>query len=332
MHTKASMTIRQILVPIDFSESSMEALLRAVDIARPLDATLTLLHVIDYPGYCYSVVPFVEIDFFMQFEDAARAQLDEVIRRLSAEYPKARASLRQGSVSAEVLSEIEKVRPDLVVMGTHGRHGVARAMLGSVAERVVRFSPVPVLTVHQREAGDDGSHDAAAGARRPIRKILVPIDFGDVANHALDVAIDLAAAIGATVTVLHAYEYPSLDADVALGIGALYAPPDPNRTAQEALSAAIEPRRNRGVVLEGILREGNAASKIVESAKTSAADLIVMGTHGRRGLARTFIGSVAEQVVRSSSVPVLTVHASEAAVAERDISPKQPTQMDQPGR
>jgi nucleotide-binding universal stress UspA family protein len=329
MHTNAIMNIRQILVPIDFSESSMEAMHRAVDLARPLDATLTLLHVIDFPGYCYSVVPFVEIDFFTAFEDTARAQLEKLIRDVSSDYPNTRAELRQGSVSAEVLSAIEKARPDLVVMGTHGRHGVARAMLGSVAERVVRFSPVPVLTVHQCQRGDNRSHDAATGARRPIRTILVPIDFGEAANHALDVSIDLAAALGATVTVLHAYEYPSLDTGVELGTGA-HASPGSNRTVQEALSAAIESRRGHGVALDKILCEGDAGSKIVESAKTSGANLIVMGTHGRRGLARAFIGSVAETVVRTSRVPVLTVHASEAIVAERNIPPRQPRRTEQP--
>jgi nucleotide-binding universal stress UspA family protein len=101
------MPIRQILVPLDFPDlethsrrprlwtgASMEALRRAIDLARPFKATLTLVHVIDFPGYVYSAVPFADVDLFAQFESAARAQLDEAFRRVSLEYPHARAVMR----------------------------------------------------------------------------------------------------------------------------------------------------------------------------------------------------------------------------------------------
>jgi nucleotide-binding universal stress UspA family protein len=148
----------------------MEALRRAIDLARPFKATLTLVHVIDFPGYVYSAVPFADVDLFAQFESAARAQLDEAFRRVSLEYPHARAVMRPHGgrgVPAEILLAIASVGADLVVMGTHGRHGIARALLGSVAEKVVRLSPVPVLTVHAAEeavAQRDASRELSAGA------------------------------------------------------------------------------------------------------------------------------------------------------------------------
>jgi nucleotide-binding universal stress UspA family protein len=142
---------------------------------------------------------------------------------------------------------------------------------------------------------------------RPIRKILVPTDFGEVASYALDRAIELAAKLDATVTVVHVYEYSLW----AIDTGRASAPDMARRikqAASEALSAAIQRRSSGGVVVSGALREGIAWSEIVEEARALDADLIVIGTHGRRSLPRALLGSVAEKVVRHAGMPVLTIH------------------------
>jgi nucleotide-binding universal stress UspA family protein len=141
------------------------------------------------------------------------------------------------------------------------------------------------------------------------RHILVPHDFSDTAQNALSFALDLASKLGAHVTVMHAYEIPTfaypegvaLTAEVVSNI---------RRAAQTALDGVAARSRRPGLEVQALLRQGPAWSEIDASAKDMHADLIVMGTHGRHGLARALLGSVAERVVRTAPCPVLTVHGS----------------------
>jgi len=143
----------------------------------------------------------------------------------------------------------------------------------------------------------------------PFRRILVPIDFTEVSAHALDWAIELAASVGASVTVLHSYAIPV----VGYPDGALIPTPQVvtglAEAAQKALETAVAGHRRGSVPLETVLREGEAWEVIVSVADDLDADLIVVGTHGRHGLARALLGSVAEHVVRTSHRPVLTLSA-----------------------
>jgi nucleotide-binding universal stress UspA family protein len=140
-----------------------------------------------------------------------------------------------------------------------------------------------------------------------IRHILVPHDFGETAQHAFDFAMDLADKLGAKVTVVHAYEVPVygfpdgvvLTAEMSGQI---------ERAARAALDGVAARGRRPSVDVQVALRQGAAWSEIDAAAQQLEADLIVMGTHARRGVARALLGSVAEKVVRTSPVPVLTVH------------------------
>ena len=145
------------------------------------------------------------------------------------------------------------------------------------------------------------------GMAIPFRRILVPTDFTELSNRAVDWAIELAASVGASVTVMHSYAIPIVafsdsalipTTQVATGLG---------HAAQTALDAAVNVRRDRGVPLEGVLREGEAWEEIQAVAESMDADLIVLGTHGRQGLARVLLGSVAEHVIRTSHRPVVTL-------------------------
>jgi nucleotide-binding universal stress UspA family protein len=140
-----------------------------------------------------------------------------------------------------------------------------------------------------------------------FRRILVATDFTETSGRALDWAIELAARLGASVTVVHAYEIPVL----GFPDGALIATSDVaariSGGAQAALGNTVEEHRGRGVPIDGILREGAAWEEIEAVADSIDADLIVIGTHGRRGLTRALLGSVAEKVVRTSRRPVATI-------------------------
>jgi nucleotide-binding universal stress UspA family protein len=141
-----------------------------------------------------------------------------------------------------------------------------------------------------------------------LQRILVPTDFTETSDHALDWAIELAARLGAAVTVMHAYEIPV----VGFPDGALIATADvASRIAdasRTALDRTVEQHRGRGVPIDSVLRQGVAWEEIESVADELDADMIVIGTHGRRGLARALLGSVAENVVRTAHRPVLTLH------------------------
>jgi nucleotide-binding universal stress UspA family protein len=141
-----------------------------------------------------------------------------------------------------------------------------------------------------------------------IRKILVPTDFTETSDKALDFAIELAQKFDAAVLVMHSFEIPVM----GFPDGALVATADIAARIQEAgrtgLDTAVNARTSRGVSVTSVLREGNAAEEIRAVAEESKCDLIVIGTHGRRGIARALLGSTAENVIRTVKLPVLTIH------------------------
>jgi nucleotide-binding universal stress UspA family protein len=140
-----------------------------------------------------------------------------------------------------------------------------------------------------------------------VRSILTPVDFGAGSDHALEYALDLASALGATVHVLHVYQIPVY----GFPDGAFLAGPEIatrlSEAAQKGLDSLVARVAARGVNVQGHLRQGNPADEICEVATALKVDLIVLGTHGRRGLAHALMGSVAERVVRTSNTPVLSI-------------------------
>jgi nucleotide-binding universal stress UspA family protein len=141
-----------------------------------------------------------------------------------------------------------------------------------------------------------------------IKKVLVPIDFTDTSDKAFDFALELAEKFDAHVTVMHAFEIPVM----GFPDGALVATADVATRLQEAarkgLDAAVAARAGKGRPIASVLREGNAWEEIRAVAEELHVDLIVIGTHGRRGIARALLGSVAENVIRTVKTPVLTIH------------------------
>lgn len=139
--------------------------------------------------------------------------------------------------------------------------------------------------------------------------ILVPTDFGEAATRAVDYAVELARPLGADIVLLHTFELPL----IGFPDGAMVATAELTSrivaAAQEALDKEVASRKDAGVPIRAVLRQGDAWQMVLASAKEAGANLIVMGTHGRRGLPRALIGSVAEKVVRTAPVPVLIVHA-----------------------
>lgn len=141
-----------------------------------------------------------------------------------------------------------------------------------------------------------------------IKKILAPIDFTETSARALDYAVDLAAVLGAAVTVIHVYQVTVYSFPDAVVVAPPTLAAEISNTAQKALDAAISSRRERCPLISSLLLTGNPWEEICRVAVEQSADLIVMGTHGRHGFMRALLGSVAERVIRVSTVPVLAVH------------------------
>lgn len=141
------MDFKHILVPTDFGEPSARAVKLAIDLAGRSEAKLTLFHAYEVPLYAYPQVDSIVVDLFTPIEQAAREQLNSALTSVQQKLPQANGILRAGVPWREILGVVEEVGADLIVMGTHGRRGVSHALLGSVAEKIVRLSPVPVLTV-----------------------------------------------------------------------------------------------------------------------------------------------------------------------------------------
>lgn len=142
---------KHILVPTDFGDPADHALDVAVALAKRLDAKLTMLHVCEQPVSAYAM--YAQGLYFPMdsLEAAAATALEAATVRLQERYPGADSQLRTGTALEQLLSTCDEIGADLIVMGTHGRRGVSRMLLGSVAEKTVRLSKVPVLTVPSKD-------------------------------------------------------------------------------------------------------------------------------------------------------------------------------------
>ena len=290
--------IRQILCPVDFSEFSRHAVDHAATIARWYEARLAVLHVF------LKAAPLDLPPLVLEEEDRARIMAD--MRRLTCHLPadvKVDVCIQEASeIHREILRHAANA--DLLVMGSHGRSGFERLLLGSVTEKVIRQVPCPTLVVPPR------APDVSADTPVQFRSILCPMDFSDGALRALEYAITLAEEADARLTVLHVIELPpelrehplSGDFDV-----------DKVRAAAEAERL----RRLRDLIpseariycrAETAVREGAAYREILKEAAERNADLIVMGVQGRGAIDLLVFGSNTARVVRRATCPVLIVH------------------------
>jgi nucleotide-binding universal stress UspA family protein len=299
------LAIRTILLPTDFSESSDAAFELACALARNHGAKLLLLHVGEAPIVVSGGAMAPPAPLPPEYD---RPALEAKLRGLKPSDQKLLVERRvvYGNAAIQILDAAKEFACDLVVMGTHGRGGLRRALLGSVAEQVVRKAPCPVLTVR------------ADGKGLPIRRLLHATDFSQRSEFAFHLACSLARDYGARLIILHVVPAPAVVYGETVTELALEASRD---TATHTL-AQLKPSEPN-VQFEHQLEEGDAAERIMHAAKVNQCDLIVMGTHGRTALSRLVMGSVAEQVVRKAPCPVLTVKAPfpEAGVKHESATP-----------
>ncbi|MFN0250054.1 MAG: universal stress protein [Kofleriaceae bacterium] len=281
------MNFTKILCPIDFSSGSQRAMELAIQLATRANTELVLLHSAYVPTHALSIESYPT---YLVEDLVAESQ-----RRLDAAVGEAIAAgaknttgvLANGPPWSDIVATLESQPFDLCVIGTHGRTGLSRILLGSVAEKVIRHAPCSVLAIRP---------DSQAVS---FSRILVPTDFSDSSSDALDLAAQLVRPEG-TITLLHVLELPVMwsgkISDELAG--------ELDRRATAALDAMCS--RLETARVTAVSRIGYPGAQTLAALDDDhSIDLVVMGSHGRTGLRRMLLGSVAEKVVRHARCPVL---------------------------
>lgn len=298
-----------ILVARDFSDPAGEATRYALDLAARTGATLHTLYaeVLHGDPFRPSEEPSTVLDKIRErlkrtTEKHARGAYDPESVRL------VHAVERDIAAAPAILRYADEHNIDLVVLGTHGRRGVRRLALGSVAEEVVRRAPCPVLTVGKRRQ-EEGEASASGNGAVSVRRALVPIDFSTHSREALRHAKALAALYDeAALDLFHVVEERLHPAFYGPAMRSIYdADPKIEEKAVEKLKEFYRTTDGPGGEASFSAGPGRAPRAIAERAQQEKANLIVMATHGRTGLERFSLGSVAEKVVRLAPCPVFTV-------------------------
>ena len=285
-----------ILFPFDGSEGAAEALYHAGELAHWADATVRVLYVADTTRDSVTVVGGSVVDALMREGESVVAEAAETLETLGVSHE---TDVVQGNPARTIAEYAEQYDHDLVVMPTHGRRGLSRYLIGSVSEKVVRLSSVPVLSVHM---------DSDERLVFPYEEILLPTDGSPAATRAAEHLLELAAALDATVHVMFVVEVPGGEASTE---SAVY-DEKTEQTATEAVNVVASAAKDRGVERTITrVKRGRPAEEIIEYLGANEIHAVGMGTTGRRGTERILLGSVAEKTVRSAPVPVLTVQESE---------------------
>lgn len=303
------LNIRHVLFATDFSASARAAAEHAILLAQHHEADLHVLHVLPLSSEASSLLEgYDHLADSINVPDTLHVTQTQV---------------KNASAAEGILEYARAQQIDLVVLGTRGQSGLRRVVMGSVAEAVVRQAECPVLTVREPEHARSGR--AAEGEEKPkkVEHILAPVDFSRASRRSLLYARNLAAIYEAHIDLIHVILPSDPEAGSAEDVvyGAAQEEPVPRREhAKRRLAAMARGARLEAPALHvvyGHLHEG-----ILDFAREQDSDLVVIGTHGRSGLERVVLGSVAEQVIRQAPCPVFTVRSFGKSLVKDEAGPK----------
>jgi nucleotide-binding universal stress UspA family protein len=315
-----TLSIQNILVPIDFSQMSVQAIESAKQLARRFGASIHLAHVhefsyaADFVPSASPIVPFSFMPYEHDIDQALRKELESVAHDCGLS--SARCHVLTGAPPFDEICRLAQTIPaDLIIMPTHGRTGLKHVFLGSTAERIVQHALCPVLVTRRNSAQSNN------GSRFTMRTILVPVDFSSCSREGLEYAVSFANEFGAKIILLHTtylgYIYSS-EGTVIYDIPALQEAA--RQKAERQMREIVRSINFGGVKYETVLTEGSPVLDICAFAKDHGVDLIITSTHGLTGWNHILIGSIAEQVVRHAPCSVLVVpshpHMRAANLAE----------------
>jgi nucleotide-binding universal stress UspA family protein len=279
-------TFKSILCPTDFSDASLDALRFAAFAAHSSHGKLTLLYVDEYEK---TAVGFFEDDQERRKEHRRRAEafayerFDIIIKFLRLKPEHTRKVVRFGTAYIEIINEAEKSNYDAIALSTGGLGNSSPHLLGRTAERIVRLCRTPVITLRPQEPP----------TQFKISTVLCPTDFSEYSNYSLPYAISIARKFEAKLIMLHV---TSLDVQHPELLLSKF--PDPHNYHELADEITIERLVGKDIEPE---------NTIVRVAEEEQVDMIVIGTHGARGMRRVQIGTATEEVVRRVMMPVLTI-------------------------
>lgn len=293
--------IRRILCPCDFSGFSERARDHAIALAQWYDSELSVLHVVPHAAAVWAYPPSVTPS---SLEPVPRDQLQaelalflEPATRVGIPWT---VSIVDGNPAAKIVEQAKIGATDLVVLGSHGRSGLERWAVGSVAEKVLRRASCPVMVCGPAEKPTPPPHAL-------FKRILCALDFWESSSRALTYALSLAQEANAQLTLLHVLEDIPEDQHRHPGL----------QEYRKLMEAELRARLSRAVPEEvrnwcqpmEMVTEGKAYQQILQIAEEQAADLIVMGVQGRSALDLLVFGSTTNQVVRRATCPVLTIRS-----------------------
>ena len=288
----------KILFPTDGSDGAEAVFDHALDMADAHDATI---HVVNVADTTHDSVTQVRGEVIDALERAGAETVREAASRASDHGVPTVTEVLQGEPYQTVVDYAETYDIDLVIMPTHGRRGLKRFLLGSTTERVVRRSEVPVLTVRP---------DDDVTVRHPYERVLVPTDGSASAAAALDVGVGVAGVADAALHLVSVVDVARLGVDVRADVqtAALEAAAEDivDEATTRASEAGVDPAAT------SVEFGGSVARTLQSYVADHDIDLVVVGTHGRTGFDRYVLGSVAESLVRTAPVPVLTVRGPDA--------------------
>jgi nucleotide-binding universal stress UspA family protein len=303
--------LRRILVPVDGSRFAEGALPVALCLARRDGAKLELVMVQEPPLPITRAggAPVRDPEYDREIRREARAYLAALLDRLdSSDRARAETALLEGRIVETLRDRVEEREVDLVVMTTHARGGVSRAWLGSVADGLVRQSPVPVLLLRPDGAAEPRPDDPAFG------NVLIPLDGSPDGEQIVDRAIEVAGVERVCYTLLRVL---ASEKSPARAVVPLRGEPPSSRTQRATVDAQLEARveglraRRLAVRAETVI-DDIPAQGILKRAAESGADLIAMTTRSRGGLERLLLGSVADKGLRNSNLALLLLNPTVA--------------------
>lgn len=288
---------QRILCPIDFSDFSLRAYEYARSLAKHYGAHLFLQNVIQplTVTYPYYYMPAQMTNIYSELVDEARRQLHELAEKHASGAVQPELVVEEGFIADAILGFAEKQKVDLIVMGTHGRRGVDRLVIGSVTERVLRKSPPPVLAVRKPAHDFVSPHEQDPVS---LRRVLFCTDFSDTARKAFGYAVSLASEYKAELTLLHVIEDRGTNKRLQAGAASL-----------EELKKSIPPSAGESGNVKTLVRAGKPYEEIVRLALEDRTDLVVLGVRGRNAVDLALFGSTTHRVLQLGPCPVLTARA-----------------------
>lgn len=297
----------KILVPLDGSSAAEQVLPYARFLASRLQLPVELISVIDIAAIATLINSQKARLGGTLVKDSRRAS-ETYLELVGKTFPKTSTtySVETGKPEEIIIEKAAHDKGTLITMATHGRSGMSRWLLGSVAEKVLRATANPLLLVH---AGEGGTPETKV----QIKSIVVPLDTSSLAETALPYVIDLARLLNLHVVITYAFALPLSAYGAVVIAGADYGKlsAELRDDARNYLEEKVMELKRQGLEkVSSVLLEGSAAEEIIALVRGQSYSILAMCTHGRSGIKRWALGSVTEKVVRHSDDPVLVIRAS----------------------